>query len=861
MTHFYLSFATRILRNVVAGSLGIFLVAVVARATPPFAVVHGFSKPPQNPGQGTLVVAADGSCWGTTMYGGTSGLGAIFRVKSDGSDWQTVVSFSGTVAPTKGNLPASGLIKGLDGNFYGTTVSGGANNYGSIFVITPGGSFTTLVDFTGAGGGGNGHSPYGGLVQLANGDFYGTTAYGGSHSAGSVFRYSGGVLQTVAEFDFNGTNNRGAYPMAGLVAAADGKLYGTTSQGGTFGAGVVYQLPVGGALQALVDFTTNGAVNRGAGSLTNLALGDDQQLYGVTRDGGTGGFGTVFKVTTAGVLTTLMDFSGGDPRGLNPLAPLLKLADGNFLGATTSGGAFGAGTLFRVTPAGNLTTVIDFTNNAAGNRGSAPATGLVRSSDGNFYGATQYGGSHQRGTVYRLTPQDVLATLTDFESLSPDARGSHPWGGLAAGPDGFLYGMTTGGGANELGTVFKIAPDGTLTTLVEFTGGGGANRGANPFGGLTAGLGGVFYGMTSGGGANGDGTIFRLTPDGTLTTLVDFQSNGATNRGASPYGNLTLASDGNFYGVTQLGGANGLGTIFRMTPAGVLTSLVQFSGTGGAAPGSIPYAGLVAGPGGLLYGTTSQGGARDFGTVYAMSLAGVSMLVFEFTNSATTARGAFPYGGVAVGNDGLLYGTTVVGGTSDVGTLFRLTTGGALTTLVDFTDGGATNRGSNPYAGLVKDATGNLFGTTRFGGANKSGTLFRFVPGGSLTTLVEFTGAGSQTNSGDFPAYGVPIVGPSGNLYGTTAFGGPNGAGEVYRFLLNATVPRIVAIVGTVQGPQLTASGVPGVTYFVQSSDDLTGAWTIVSPPIVADALGAFSFVDSTTPMPPQRFYRVISGP
>jgi uncharacterized repeat protein (TIGR03803 family) len=861
MTHLNLYSASRIFKNALASLFGVLLLAVVVRAAAPFDVVYGFSQPPQNPGQGTLVLAADGSCWGTTLYGGAYGWGTIFRVNADGSDWQTIVSFSGTSGPTRGKTPTSGLLKASDGNFYGTTFDDGANGYGTLFRITPAGNFTTLADFTGQGAGGNGDSPTGALIQLGNGDIYGTTTFGGSHGAGSVFRYSGGLLQTVAEFDFNGTNNRGGYPMAGLVVAADGKLYGTTSQGGNFGAGTVFQLPVGGALQAIVDFTFSGAVNRGAMPMTSLTLGDDQLLYGVTRDGGMGGFGTVFKVTTAGVLTTLMEFSTSDPRGLSPLASLLKLADGTFLGATTTGGASNAGTLFHVTPAGVLTTVIDFTDNGATNRGSAPATGMVPGSDGNYYGATQYGGSLERGTVYRLTPQGVLTTLTDFESLSPDARGSNPWGGLVAGPDGFLYGMTTGGGANELGTVFKIAPDGTLTTLVEFTGAGGSNRGANPFGGLTAGPAGAFFGTTSGGGANGDGTIFRITPDGTLTTLVDFQFNGATNRGASPYGNLTLASDGNFYGVTQIGGANGLGTIFRMTPAGVLTSLVQFSGTTGAARGSTPYAGLIAGPGGLLYGTTSQGGASDFGTIYAMSLSGVLTPLFEFTNSTTTARGAFPYGSLVVGNDGLLYGTTIVGGANDVGTIFRLTTGGALTTLLDFTDDGATNRGSNPYAGLVKDASGNLFGTTRFGGANQSGTLFGFVPGGSLTTLVEFTGAGSQANGGDFPAYGTPIIGPSGNLYGTTVFGGPNGAGEVYRFILNATLPRVVAIASTAQGPKLTASGIPGVTYFVQLTDDLTSAWTIVSPPIVADALGAFSFVDTSTPLPSQRFYRVISGP
>ncbi len=819
--------------------------------------VHAFVRPPQNPGGGILGQASDGYLWGGAMEGGDFNAGAIYRVKPDGTDWQIVVSFSGTAGPNRGQNPASGLTRGLDGNFYGITSYGGANNRGTIFKITPAGVLTTMLDFTGGGVSGNGDTPVGALLQLANGDFYGTTKYGGAHGAGIVFRFSSNVIQTVVEFDFNGTQNRGAYPLAGLVLAENGMLYGTTSEGGSSGAGTVFQLTVAGAITTLLDFTYNGANNRGANPAASLVQGNDQLLYGVTKNGGSGGSGTVFKVTTAGVLTTLADFTGGDPiHGLNPIASLLKVADGSFIGATTFGGSFNAGTIFHVTSAGALTTTIEFTGSSGANRGSAAGTGLLIASDGNYYGATTYGGLHNVGTVYRLTPGGVLNPVTDFVPLNADERGATPYGGLVNGPDGFLYGMTTGGGTLLVGTVFKIGPDGSLTTLVEFTGNSGPNRGANPYGGLTWDNNGFFYGATSRGGVNDDGTVFKMTTGGVLTTLVDFQFNGATNKGAQPYGNLVLAADGNFYGVTISGGLNGMGTIFRLAPAGILTTVVNFSGASGISRGAIPYAGLFLGAGGVMYGTTSQGGTNGTGTAYSITTGGVISTLNDFSSG-----GVAPIGGLVLGNDNFLYGTTAVGGANDVGTIFRMTTGGALASLVSFTGDVGSFRGSSPYATLAKDGAGNFYGATYFGGAAKTGTIFRLSSGGTFTSLVELTGSGPQANSGAAPAYGPPIIGPSGNLYGTTSAGGPHGAGSIYRINLVTVAPRIIAFSPASGNTIINAVGVAGVTYFLEATDDLTSVWNVVSTAVIADGTGALQFIDARAALPAQRFYRVISGP
>ncbi len=691
-------------------AISLFLIYTLApKASGQIVTVHAFVQTPQNPGQGTMAQAADGYLWGAAMSGGDYNCGAIFKVKPDGTDHSTVVSFSGTGGPNRGQTPTSGLVRGLDGNFYGTTAYGGTNNQGTIFMMTPAGVLTTLHDFTGTGAG-TGSTPMGGLVQLGNGDFYGTTKYGGT--GGSVFRLSGGVVQTLVNFVFTGGENRGSYPLAALVLAADGKLYGTTSEGGNSGGGTVFQLTTSGVITTLVDFTFNGASNRGANPKAPLVQGNDLQLYGVTENGGTSGSGTVFKMTTAGVVTTLADFTGnsGPMRGFQAVAPLLKLTDGSFLGGTEFGGNSGAGTIFNVTSSGTFTTLIDLTGSGGANRGTALTTGFLLGSDGNYYAATQYGGVNNIGTVCKLSPGNVFTTLSDLIGLTADQRGAIPYGGLVAGTDGYLYGMTTGGGTAQVGTIFKIGPDGVLRTLVEFTGNGASNRGANPYGGLTWGNNGFFYGATSRGGANDDGTLFKVTPAGVLTTLVDFTDTGANNKGAQPYGNLVLAGDSNLYGVTQQGGTGENGTIFQLNPTtGVMNTMVLFSGNGATNKGTAPYAGLFLGAGGVMYGTTLQGGTGGTGTAFAYSAGGST--VTTLVNFG--ASGTFPYSGLVAGSDGLLYGTTAGGGTNGVGTLFRMTTGGALTTLVNFNDTGSP-LGSNAYATLGKDSSGNHVWLTYF---------------------------------------------------------------------------------------------------------------------------------------------------
>ena len=371
-----------------------------------------------------------------------------------------------------------------------------------------------LHEFDGRAGGGG---TLGGMTQGADGNFYGVATFDGANGKGLVFRVTPGGAYTILH-PFTGAD--GAFPFVAPVLAADGNFYGST----------------------------NGPTGVDTG-------------------------GSVYRMTPAGDFTLLYSFTGGADGG--GASGLVQGRDGNFYG-TTHGGAtmgpigFGFGTVFRITPAGVFTTLYSFTGGADGGRPCALA-GLVQGSDGNFYGTTEeVNGNYNLGTVFRITPTGGLTTLHTF---SDQGDGSFPQGRLLLASDGNFYGTTffaeqCGGGRcdNGLGTVFRISLDGTFTTLHKFLGsrGNGLNEGASPAGALIQGSDGNFYGTTGNGGAPPAGTVFRMTPAGDLATIYSF-TNGVD--GGAPYGGVIQGSDGNFYGTTQTGSV-GSGTVFSLSFAG-----------------------------------------------------------------------------------------------------------------------------------------------------------------------------------------------------------------------------------------------------------------------------------------------------
>ncbi len=307
------------------------------------------------------------------------------------------------------------------------------------------------------------------------------------------------------------------------------------------------------------------------------------------------------------------------------------------------------------------------------------------------------------GTVFRMTPAGSLTNLSMFIN----SNGANPYSGLIQGTDGSFYGTTEQGGTNGgWGVVFQVTTNGALSTLISFNN----TNGSTPMGELVQGTDGNFYGTTQLGGTNGgSGTVYKITTNGALTTLVSFN----TTNGANPIGALVQATDGSFFGTTSAGGANGLGTVFQLSN-GTMTTLVSFNGTNGASP----LAGLVRGTDGNYYGTTSAGGTGNAGTVFCMSPAGASTLSASFN----TTNGAYPAARLIQGADGNFYGTTRQGGTNGgFGTVFQMTPAGALTSLYSF----SVAVGDHPLAGLAVGADGNLYGTAQDGGIGPDGIAFR----------------------------------------------------------------------------------------------------------------------------------------
>jgi uncharacterized repeat protein (TIGR03803 family) len=338
---------------------------------------------------------------------------------------------------------------------------------------------------------------------------------------------------------------------------------------------------------------------------SGLTAGPDGDFYGTTTFGGAHGFGTVYRITPAGVHTVLYSFAGGPSDGQYPASGLELGNDGAFYATTTAGGAFGRGTFFRITTAGAATTLYSFAG--TGDSGASPQ-GLLLRDDGHFYGTTTAGGVNDRGTVFRMTAQGVQTVLHSFTSGS---AGHTPVAGLSGNDDGYLYGVTYYGGTNDVGTIFRIAPDGTgYTTLHSFA--GGAADGQYPGTKLRNVADGTLYGSTGAGGAGGVGTIFRYDPiAGAARVIHSFV--GAPDGGNHPSSRLRVGSDGNLYGVTFYGGYFDLGTFFRITPAGTFTVLHSFAG---GTDGQSPNSSLLVTPGGDFYGTTIAGGATNDGTVY-----------------------------------------------------------------------------------------------------------------------------------------------------------------------------------------------------------------------------------------------------
>jgi len=455
---------------------------------------------------------------------------------------------------------------------------------------------------------------------------------------------------------------------------------------------------------------------------------------------------------------TLVNFDGtigGNPASMS----MIQGTDGNLWGTTLRGGATydpginqGYGEVFKMTPSGAFTIVYNFCSQANCTDGSFSYAPLVQGTDGNFYGTTAGGGAYNGGSVFKLTPQGELTTLYSFCEVQGCPDGTNIYGGLIQASNGDFYGVAeeggTGGGCG-CGTVFKITKKGKLTTIHNFKGADGAS----PVAALIQVSSGAFYGMTSTGGANNSGTVFKMTAGGKITTLYSFCAQSGCADGGAPQDSLVQGSDGNFYGTTYIGGTSpGDGTVFKITPKGKLTTLQSFNNNG-----AHPQAPLIQATDGNFYGVTYNGDGSSepciAGCVFQITPTGTLTNLYQFN---TQAAGLQPLGGLTQDTNGNLYGSTYLGGSwgegADSGTIFEAPVGlgpfvtttptfgrvGAKVTILgtDLTSASSVTFNGTAATFTVVSAT-EITTTVPTGATN--GTVEVVTSGGTLTSNPSFT--------------------------------------------------------------------------------------------------------------------------
>jgi uncharacterized repeat protein (TIGR03803 family) len=693
--------------------------------------------------------------WGMTSGGGQYGAGAIFNTDGSGNNETVQYSFF----QHEGAHPLfTNLVQANDGMLYGMTYKGGINDLGVLFQFNPVTStYTHMLDFDGIT---NGSKPLGSLMQASDGMLYGMTYKGGAYDKGVLFQFNPATSTYLKKLDFDGTTY-GCYPHGALMQASDGNLYGMTVQGGANDMGVLFQYnPAGSVCTNILNFA--GSAN-GSYPLGTLMQASDGMLYGMTCNGGVNDMGVLFQYNPAtSAYIKKLDFAG-ITNGNNPLGFLIEASDGNLYGMTNRGGANDMGVLFQYDPATTAcTNLLDFAGAA---NGSYPYGSLMQASDGNIYGMTELGGGYDSGVLFQYDP--VTSNYSNRVDFAGSTNGSSPYGTLIQAGDGNLYGMTNLGGVNGIGVLFQYNP---ISFAYEKKFDFGAVNGRTPYGSLMQAGDGNLYGMTNQGGLNDVGVLFQYNPvSASYDNILDFDE---AMSGSHPEGSLLQARDGNLYGMTYGGGANGMGVLFGYNlTTNTYTNLLDFDG---AINGSNPHGSLMQASDGNMYGMTYGGGANDMGVLFQyhpVDSSYTNLLDFE-----GPTNGSHPYGSLMQASDGNLYGMTYGGGANDMGVLFQYNPAtSAYTNLLDFA--GSTN-GSHPHGSLIQASDGNLYGMTNAGGANDMGVLFQYNPAtNTYTNLLDFAGAAN----GSHP-YGSLMQASDGNLYGMTYRGGANDMGVLFQY-------------------------------------------------------------------------------
>ena len=704
---------------------------------------------------------------------------------------------------------------------------------------------------------------------------------------------SADVLQTSVHLFSGGLD--GGHPND-LARGRDGKIYGTAQTGGAAGAGTIFELDSGGQPTPIYSFTGGTDGGRPNGGL----LQDSRStLLGTTYGGGSNGFGTIFQVTSNGLITL---FAFNHTNGVLPAAGLTQLPNGDLYGTAYEGGILHYGALFRLASNGTYTTLFPFDST----NGAFPHAGLVLGTDGNFYGTTFKGGLDGYGTVFRLSPAGAVTTLAAFSGTN----GAFPLAGLVQADDGSFFGTTTSGGAFGFGTIYRVTRAGLLSSLVSFTGG---VDGSYPQASLIQATDGNFYGSTAQGGAFGLGTIFRMSPDGALSTLAHFDG----YNGANPQAPLLESADASLYGTTQNGGPDDQGAIFQLSIPSAApqitsqpTSVITYAGadvalrvaTFGAPPlyyqwlengTNLIDAGNISGAGAriLTLSNVTSANAGSYSVIVSNKFGSIvsSQAVFQVLSSAPVivqqpTNQTWPPGSTAVlsaavvgnlpltyqwqrdgtntGDSGNVTGATTdtliitsaternngtyvlsvtnaLGGISSAAAVVTIVpvsaTGTRLATLYWFNGG---SDGGNPSE-LAQGRDG-FYGTTEFGGDSRSGAVFKVGTNGTLTTVASF----DRTN-GAMPLAGL-VVSTNNHLYGTASGGGAYGFGTLFALNDAGVLTTLYSFAGGLDGatPDTALFEQPDGSFWGSSIDSgANGLGTLFE----SSPLGALSTVHSFT--------------
>lgn len=761
---------------------------VSSRAEVTHELVASFKYVPHSLNRESLTLGPDGDLWATAAPS-MGRVGSVFKIQEDAANWLPIGSLP-DISVNPPSSQGSKLVSDGKGNLWGVSFDGATYGKGSVFKVNmETGVSRTVATFGLPGDDHSGASPHGELVNDGRGFMWGSTTKGGIFNQGTVYRVSISSCQsaTMAEFSKNGFYNKGAEPFGGLVSDGKGFLWGTTSLGGSTNSGTIFKINISsGNLATVLSFTKNGARNKGANPYGTLMRDGSGMFWGTTYNGGAKNYGTVFKLNpSTGVLTTVIEFThtGAKNRGAKPRAGLVRDGQGYFWGTTEFGGSSSRGTLFKINAStGVLTTMAEFKGKLPGSQGANPATTLVSDGKGNLWGTTKKGGVADLGTIFQVnTSTGKLRTLLElrYEPVEPS--------GLESDGQNYLWGTTRLGGAKNLGTLFKVNPSTReKVTVVEFSGNGTANKGAEPIADLWNSGDGFLWGATSLGGAGNHGTLFKVNiATSELTTVVEFTNNEAANRGALPLGKLISDGNGILWGTTLRGGVNDGGTVFKLNlTTGELTTVVDFTSEEGSNVGIFPQSGLVSDGNGFIWGTTLFSGFSPVGgTIYKVNVITGAFTVVEYATQARLYE-LLPTPLLDDGN-GFLWGVAIDSwkgvGYGEVYKVDRLS--GLVTSVVKLSNSDGVPIRRTYESGLVSDGKGFFWGTTSYGGSFGFGILYKVnAATGALTKELDFSGYGSQANSGSEPGPGNLILHSDGYLYGTTLYGGPGGGGTIYRF-------------------------------------------------------------------------------